>query len=387
MEDLKQKIATGISVKKDVHQAAKEFVTSFGRQSPEAVFFFASSCYDIEQLGQAISGYYPDTQVIGCTTSGEINSQGCLHNSLCGFALPRDSFSIATTCLHQLTNFDLQKAQTQVSDLFSDLSERSVAPQSGHSFAFLLIDGLTGLEEIVLSAVQGEIGDIPLFGGSAGDDLHFRNTQIFHDGKAHDDVAVLCVINTLLPFKVFRTQHFVEGDRKMVITSADVATRKVSEINGASAGKEYARLVGIEYDRLDPMTFASHPVMVRVGGSYYVRSIRQLAEDDSLSFFCAIDEGIVLTVAKGVDLVENLSQTFSEITQHIGEPQLVIGCDCVFRQLEYKQNPRVTEQVEKLFKSHNVIGFNTYGEQFDGMHVNQTFTGVAIGYPQNRDNS
>ena len=27
----------------------------------------------------------------------------------------------------------------------------------------------------------------------------------------------------------------------------------------------------------------------------------------------------------------------------------------------------------------NVIGFATYGEQFNAMHVNQTFTGVAIG--------
>jgi hypothetical protein len=24
------------------------------------------------------------------------------------------------------------------------------------------------------------------------------------------------------------------------------------------------------------------------------------------------------------------------------------------------------------------MGFNTYGEQFNGMHINQTFTGVAI---------
>lgn len=26
-----------------------------------------------------------------------------------------------------------------------------------------------------------------------------------------------------------------------------------------------------------------------------------------------------------------------------------------------------------------MIGFGTYGEQFAGMHFNQTFTGVAIG--------
>ena len=30
---------------------------------------------------------------------------------------------------------------------------------------------------------------------------------------------------------------------------------------------------------------------------------------------------------------------------------------------------------------HNVIGFSTYGEQFAGMHVNQTFTGVYIAFP------
>jgi len=27
-----------------------------------------------------------------------------------------------------------------------------------------------------------------------------------------------------------------------------------------------------------------------------------------------------------------------------------------------------------------VIGFATYGEQFNSMHVNQTFTGIAIGH-------
>lgn len=29
---------------------------------------------------------------------------------------------------------------------------------------------------------------------------------------------------------------------------------------------------------------------------------------------------------------------------------------------------------------HNVVGFNSYGEQLNMLHVNQTFTGVAI-YP------
>ncbi len=382
MSPVSQNISSGVSEKDDAEAAVAELVGCFGDITPTTIVFFASSRHSIDEIGNAISKHFTSVLVVGCTTAGEITERGCLHSSLCGFALPGDNFSVVATLFPNLSQFDMKHARGLVAELFVDLTERSVAPVAGHTFSFLLVDGLTGAEEVVLSAVHDEIGDIPLFGGSAGDDLQFRKTQIYYDGRSYEDAAVLCMINTTYPFKVFRTQHFVASDRKMVITEADVSARKVLEINGASAGKEYARLVGIQYDRLDPMTFASHPVMVRVGGAYYVRSIRQLAEDDSLTFFCAIDEGIVLTVAEGIDLVENLSQTFTEIREHVGEPQLVIGCDCVFRRLEYSQSPDVTVQVEKLLKANNVVGFNTYGEQFGGMHVNQTFTGVAIGNMQ-----
>ena len=35
--------------------------------------------------------------------------------------------------------------------------------------------------------------------------------------------------------------------------------------------------------------------------------------------------------------------------------------------------------VESLFRDNRVIGFNGYGEQYRGVHVNQTLTGIAIG--------
>ena len=35
--------------------------------------------------------------------------------------------------------------------------------------------------------------------------------------------------------------------------------------------------------------------------------------------------------------------------------------------------------MSELYRRNNVVGFNTYGEQYRSMHVNQTLTGVAIG--------
>ena len=34
-----------------------------------------------------------------------------------------------------------------------------------------------------------------------------------------------------------------------------------------------------------------------------------------------------------------------------------------------------------LYRRYNVVGFETYGEQYRSMHLNQTFTGLAIGAP------
>jgi hypothetical protein len=34
--------------------------------------------------------------------------------------------------------------------------------------------------------------------------------------------------------------------------------------------------------------------------------------------------------------------------------------------------------ISELYKKYNVIGFSTYGEQYNDLHLNHTFTGVAL---------
>jgi hypothetical protein len=33
----------------------------------------------------------------------------------------------------------------------------------------------------------------------------------------------------------------------------------------------------------------------------------------------------------------------------------------------------------ELYRKYNVVGFGTYGEQYQSMHLNQTLTGIAFG--------
>ncbi len=255
----------------------------------------------------------------------------------------------------------------------------STCTPSTNRFAFLLIDGLSMREESVVSALYSCLGDIPLFGGSAGDGLAFGKTHVYADGQFHEDSAVVLLVETEHPTMVFKTQHFESTDQKMVVTAADVVSRTVHELNGEPAAQEYARMVGVSsVDELDPSVFATNPVVVQIGGGSYVRSIQKVGEDNSLVFYCAIDEGLVLTIAHGMDMVEDLNRLFGEIQDTVGPPQLIIGCDCILRNLELERE-QLKGQVSDLLTGHKVVGFSTYGEQYNAMHVNQTFTGVAIG--------
>ena len=189
---------------------------------------------------------------------------------------------------------------------------------------------------------------------------------------------VLTLVRLRQPVKIFHSQHFYSTDTRLVVTQADPERRIVSEINAEPAALEYARIIGIDVSELTPAVFAERPVMVKAGGEFYVRSIQRANEDGSLTFFCAIDEGVVLRLARHEDIVLQMRALFATIHADIGPPELVIGFDCVLRNLEVERR-QLRQVAGRLLSENNVVGFSSYGEQFAGMHVNQTFTGVAIG--------
>jgi hypothetical protein len=371
-------IRKGCSQSPDPAVAVRELHDAIWQPDISFALFYCSPQYDISELERHLAKAFRKTNLIGCTTAGEITPQGYLNGALTGVSVASKDFTVVNRRIDRLAAFEVAQGMDAARLLLTAMETMAAPPTEGNTFAFLLIDGLSTQEEMVVSAVHKELGKIQLFGGSAGDGTRFQRTYVYHDHAFHTDSAILSLIQTTRPFYVFKTQHFVSAEEKMVVTRADPVCRIVTEINGEPAGREYARVVGLDVDKLTPMIFASHPVVVKIGGSYYVRSIQKVNEDGSLSFFCAIDEGIVLTVGRGVDMVENLHGLFSDIRSRVGVPKLVLGCDCILRHIEMDQRG-IRDVIGRILNENNVIGFSTYGEQYNAMHVNQTFTGVAIG--------
>lgn len=358
--------------------AVREIYEGLGQGNPACIFFYCSADYCLDLLSREMKTLFGETRVIGCTSAGEITPLGCKQNSIAAFSLPTEQFAVETVLIRDLASFTTEQAEVVINGMVQRLKAQAVAPLERNSFALSLLDGMSIREELVLNALSSGLQDIPLVGGSAGDNLYFVDTQIYYDGEFQTKAAVLALVNTTCPFVVFSSHHLVPQAEKLVVTSADPYQREVHEFNAEPAALEYCRINGLTIDDLNPEAFALHPLGVQFGDDIYIRSIQKVNEDLSLTFFCAIDVGVVLTRMNSVGLLPHARSVFSGITEEIGQPQLVIGYDCIHRRCELN-HCAVVEKMSELYSKYNVIGFNTYGEQSEGMHLNHTFTGVAIG--------
>ena len=362
----------------DAASGVAEIAAAMLRHDIAQLMCFFSPDYDVGDLTDALTAHFPGVPIVGCTTSGGIAPAGNIDRGLVLLAFPKTGFRITSLALPHIRQFDVEGAATAIRALRRDFDLRCGAGAK-HRFAVTLIDGLANVEETVVSTIAWALDGIPLVGGSAGDDLRFRDTVLIFDGTVIRDAAIVLLIETDFPTQLFKTDNFEPTDKKLVVTMSNDETRTVYEFNAEPAAHEYATAVGLDPEHLSPMSFAAHPLVVKVGGEYFCRSIRHLNDDGSLSFFCAVGEGVVLTLAQPRDIVAATRQELSRLDHALGGLDIVIGFECVLRRLDAEVR-QVKREMSDLYKTYNVVGFETYGEQYRSMHLNQTFTGIAIGY-------
>ncbi|MGB8816384.1 MAG: FIST N-terminal domain-containing protein [Rhizobiaceae bacterium] len=345
-----------------------------------AIVFFSDAAIDPDTLAQRLCAQCPGLEVTGCTTAGELTPAGILDGDLLFILFPRDTFTVSSLVIDDMAAGGMGGIAASVGALRESHAAKTEGSDHDRAFALCLIDGMSNAEEAVTAAIFWGLDDIPLIGGSAGDHMEFRKTFIIAEGRASSGRAVIHIMSTALPFQIFKSDNFIPSTQKLVVTASDPDRRIVYEFNAAPAADEYAAAIGIDPQSLTPLSFASHPVVVRVGGEYFCRSIQKVNPDRSLSFFCAIDDGVVLTVARAQGMVESTRNTLNDIAARLGGIDVILGFDCILRRLD-AQNRQVFRGMSELYRDNRVIGFGTYGEQYQSLHLNQTLTGIAFGKP------
>jgi len=355
---------------------AQEIVASFQNNSqeikPRFILFFSSSTHPFKEISAEMKAAFPQAQIAGCTTAGEILSGAMLKNNVVALFIDDEVIDDAAISVvdNIKDNFSIEEAMRSFESHFQmRLTEMDLKKFAG----IILLDGLSGAEEKVIEKI-GDYTDITFIGGSAGDDLKFRQTLLSSNGTTFSNGAVLVLLKMKNGFDIIKTQSFSTTGKKLTATKVDEKSRLVIEFDNKPAVDAYCKILGIEESECSKY-FISNPLGLMLGDEPYVRSPQQV-KGKSIAFYCNIREGMVLDVLQTGNIIQDTRKALTEKLKQNPSMKGIVNFNCILRTLELEQQ-NLCEQYGKLFSSIPTIGFSTYGEAYIG-HINQTATMLIL---------
>jgi hypothetical protein len=363
-------VASAVSHRAEPAAAVADLATALGPHADLYAVFVAPG-YELAALGSALEEHFGD-RVIGCTSSGNICAHGYDAQGITALALTGGGLRARTTVVGPLDDAPaaIEEASGRLAALRADLDDHD-------GFAILLTDGLARNEDLLAAGLMATLGDVPVIGGSAGDGLEFRSTAVYHDGAFHPNSATVTVVRLDAPFQLLRLQHHEAGHAVLVATDVEPDRRIIRTFNGRPAAQAYAEAIRADLETIAAATFSEHPLLLSAGGSSWIRSVAQVGPDNTLIMFARVELGDVLRVGYSAGIMDKLQQRLGAVRTELGSLGGMLVFDCVLRRLE-SENQGLSGRVGEVLARHGAVGFSTYGEQFNGMHMNQTLVAVAF---------
>jgi hypothetical protein len=308
------------------------------------------------------------TALFGCSTAGELVSGRMLKNSLVAMAMEKDILSdVAVGVVKGIGK------GAGVEKLFKDFSghfgEKVAEMNVSEYVGIILVDGMSGAEERLMDKI-GDLTNVTFIGGSAGDDMKFKKTWVYADGKVHTDAAVFALMKPAVGFDFIKTQSFNVTKKKLVATCVNEAAREVIEFNNKPAAVAYAEALGTDVKNASNF-FMRNPVGLVMDGEPYVRSPQQI-KGENMVFYCNVLQGMELSILDSTDIIADTKKAVDAKLKKLGGISGLINFHCILRTLEL-DSKGLSSDYGLIFKNIPMIGFSTYGEEFIG-HINQTST-------------
>lgn len=358
------------SIQPTIEQAVQELKNKLEGFESSLILFFASSQFDAAALSAVMQQTFQGCTTVGCTTSGEITSGKMLDQAIVAMAFHPDA--LLDFNVEVLTN--IRSNEKVVDEAFASFSDHFNCPMADidptEYVGLVLIDGLSGCEEVINERI-GDLTNVAFVGGSAGDDLQFKTTYIYANGKAYEEAALLLLMKPALPFSILKTQSFQDTGKVLTVTETNETRREITTLNHQPARAAYAEALQVTEEELTQQMFKNPLGLMLTKDNPFVRSPRVI-EEDRVLFYCNVKKGMDLHLLRSTDIVDDTQKALQKEEDIMGPISAIINFNCILRTLDLKEQKR-TQEYASLFAKVPTVGFSTYGESYIG-HINQTAT-------------
>jgi hypothetical protein len=366
-------------------QEALEPIQELGQ--PRLAIIFCSPAHDLAVISRLVKQALGDSEVIGCSSAGELIRDHALSGGLLIWAMGGDGFAVTTGFGQGSVEQGLRRAASEAARCIERLEKKP------HTILFLLADGLCGDQmEVVRGAYEVCGARVPLMGACAGDDMALQSTSQIHEDRLLTHAVVAAAITSDAPMAIGIAHGWQPLTEPMLVTESQGTT--LVSLDDKPALDVYLDLFDApEEIRQDPARFFdfahTRPIGIARRNRTEIRYVYAADYDKrTLTVFAEVPQGAMAYLMQGScnSVLEATAEVCALAEQDLqGLPARgFMLLECVARKSLLDQAglldaslrlPTVRDQV-------SVGGFYTYGEiarteGAGGLH-NQTVVALAL---------
>ena len=354
----------GRSNQRQAKDAVNEAVRGFGK--PKLILAF-SGVDQFEECHKELAARFPDSVVMGASTYVGLCADGAFKNQLLVLAI-EDGIDCYADVLEDADKYPLRYVN-RVKQCVNKLGNTQNSVCIEFSSAFL------GCEESVLatlnSVLQGK--NIPLLGGTAGDDCSGKRTFVALNGRVWQNAAVFVLLrNKGGKIHFYRENIYCPTKHQFVATKVDIEKRIVYEYNRRPAAQCVAEALNTTVDGLSKY-LDSYPMGRLVGDEMYITANCAVAERQGMMYHARVYNDARMALLEPRDYKEIVRQTRQQIQKDVKGKTLTIMVHCLARSLLFEGDGYLDTFAKETGREIGAyIGFSGYGEQLNQQHFNQT---------------
>jgi hypothetical protein len=233
-------VGTGEDAYKVSREAAIAAVEGLPNKKPKLVIVFGSVVFDQDQMLQGIHATTPEALVVGCSTAGEISTEGlAMEKSVVVMAIESDQMDFWGGIGNHLL-WNPRQAGIECANAIQYASNGYVRS------CLMFLDVISGNGELGIAGMREKLGpSIPLYGSAAADDLLFFKTYQYFNSLVFSGSMVGLGMSGTFTCAAALADSFLPIGIPRVVTKASGVT--VQEIDHKPAFSMYEDYFGTEH--------------------------------------------------------------------------------------------------------------------------------------------